>query len=497
MHDEAAMTTSSTQVQGKTLSDISWVSVSRWFSEALYVVRGVVLARLLGPESFGVWSSMSLVRRFVRYSPLGSIHGMVQLAPRADGHGDRVRATRYRETAVGFGLGAALLSAVLIMVIAYGGAGPSDPTRRHLWLGFAVVLIGSQLYEIRLAVLRSQQEFITASMIRIGVAVSSTVLGAVAAWRFGLPGFLVALGTSYAMVLMFKARSLQRPKVDLPTARELIGTGFTIVGAQLLQALMRNVDKILVWAVLGSRALGIYAVPFYLVSLTLLLPTGVTTVAYPRILEQTARKASYTPAWPYLERAMVLIGQLVCPVLALLFLTLHLPITWWLPDYASAIAPGRVLLLVGFFPIIAALPATVLLSLQEQRKLIVLRGAAVIVSTIVVTATLASGGDLVGVALATAPGFALLSVATMVVALRQAQLPTRRRVRAVLWTLFPYALLLALLAATAGPVTPVSNSWSGGVREVLPRMALVCGVLLVWGAWSTHRLGIFSGERTE
>jgi O-antigen/teichoic acid export membrane protein len=492
------MKRSSARARATPFAEVSWITAARYVSEALYLARGMLLARLLGPDMFGVWSSMRLVRRFANFSPLGSTQGMLQLSPLAAGRGDVERAHHYRRTAVGFGLGAALLVAICVAAVAWSRSGPVEAGQRHLWLAFAAVLVVAQLHELQLTVLRSQQRFALVSAAHVGVAVCSTLLGVIAAWRFGLPGFLLALGLSYGAVLVVPARMARpfpRPVADLATTRELIGTGAFILGAQVLQSLMRNVDKLLLWGMLGSRALGIYAVPSYLVNLTLLLPAAVTTVAYPRLLEKSARTGSLSTAWPYLELVTVLLGHLACPILAFLYLTLHLPIAWWLPDYVAAVAPGRILLLLTFLPIVAALPATVLISLGAQGRLLAIRAVAVAVSCVAVTATIRGGGSLAAVALAMAPGFAWLSIATLVAALRHAELPRRRRARVLLWVFAPYLLLLTLLAAFGSTGYDPVDSWRGALSEVLTQVGLVCGGLLAWGAWATHRLGLLAWWR--
>jgi O-antigen/teichoic acid export membrane protein len=42
-----------------TLQNISWLSAAEYLSEAFYFVRGTVLAALIGPQAFGIWSAIS------------------------------------------------------------------------------------------------------------------------------------------------------------------------------------------------------------------------------------------------------------------------------------------------------------------------------------------------------------------------------------------------------------------------------------------------------
>jgi O-antigen/teichoic acid export membrane protein len=467
------------------VSDISWVAAAHYVSEGLYFARGALLAALLGPVGFGVWSSMKIVARFLPYAAIGSLQGMLQLSPNADVRGDTSAAERYRATAVWLGLGAALLAAGVVAAIALAQA---QPATSRPWLIFAVALVLEQISDIQILILRSQQRFGAVSAATVGAALGSSVLGGIAAWRFGLSGFLAAVCVSHACVTFIVARVSRtplRPRFDPATARELVSTGATILVAQVLLTVMQNLDKLLVWTLLGSRALGWYAVPSYLADVVLLMPQAMVTVLYSQLLVTVARTGSHASAWPYLERVTVLLAHVGCLVLGLLFLTWHRVIEGWLPEYVAAIAPGRVLILVAFLPMVAALPATVLISLNGQAKLIALRGVAAGVTSAAVLMTIARGGDLVAVAWATAPGFLLLSVATVLAALRHAGLPWPRRTRMLLSVFSPYALLLALLAAF-GP-----QQTEGITPGLAGQLAIVCGPLLASSAILARRFGVF------
>ena len=110
-----------------TLQNISWLSAAEYLSEAFYFVRGTVLAALIGPQAFGIWSSMRIVVRFLPYAPLGSLQGVLQLAPKADGAGEFATADRYRSTAVALSLMAAILVVIAVVVFSFIGVVSGAP----------------------------------------------------------------------------------------------------------------------------------------------------------------------------------------------------------------------------------------------------------------------------------------------------------------------------------------------------------------------------------
>lgn len=480
------MMSSDAQQSAGTLQKISWLSAAEYLSEAFYFVRGTMLAAIIGPQAFGIWSTMRIVTRFLPYAPLGSLQGVLQLAPKAEGAGDTDTADRYRSTAAALSMIAAILVVIAIVVFSFVGVAPGY---FYVWLVFGIALLPMQIHDIQVFMLRSQERFITVGATKIGLAASTLIFGLFAAWRFGLPGFLVAVGCSFALVTFLAARIAHVPPrllLERAAAKQLVSTGSTILVAELLLTLVQNVDKVLVVYMLGSHALGLYAIPAYVVHAALLLPQAVATVLYPRLMSTLGRTPSPESAWPYLERATIMLACVSCPALAFVSLILHLPIEWWLPDYVGAIAPGRALIIVAFLPIVAALPATILISLGAQKKLIAIRALAVVVSIACITVAIRSDGELVTVALATAPGFALLALATIFSALKKSGLSLRRRVQVLLAVFAPYAALL-LLYRSFGP----ASGAEADPMAVAQQVVFVCGPLLLWSVYSACRMGLF------
>ena len=69
------------------LFHVLFVSGAYYFNNALYLLRGLLLARILGPSVFGIWTAMRLTQTVTAMSHLGTRQGLIQLAPRAQGAG--------------------------------------------------------------------------------------------------------------------------------------------------------------------------------------------------------------------------------------------------------------------------------------------------------------------------------------------------------------------------------------------------------------------------
>ena len=66
-------------------------SIARYLSEFLFLLRGLLLARILGPALFGVWSQLKIALLFLQYSQLGVHEALLREVPYALGGGHEGR----------------------------------------------------------------------------------------------------------------------------------------------------------------------------------------------------------------------------------------------------------------------------------------------------------------------------------------------------------------------------------------------------------------------
>ncbi len=320
----------------------------------------------------------------------------------------------------------------------------------------------------------------------------TTGLGVWAALEHGLFGFVAAMGASYVIALLAAQRlagPLPRPRFERDAARRLVAVGLPIMGSNLLKILLWNVDKLLIWLLMGKVALGTYALQAQITNALMLLPAGVSEVFYPHLLSEIGRSRSRSTARAYLERGTDLLVRCMLPVLALTCLAFHLPIRWWMPEYVDAIAPGVALVLASFFPVAGALPANVLVALRGQRTLLAISGASVAVATVAVTAAILTGGGYLGVALGVSLGLFTRAALVIGAALRRSGAERAAAGRFVGRLGFGFALLLGAVALARFAVPDRNESLSEDAIQTLLRCGLALVVVAPWAlaAWLRPR----------
>ncbi|TCK19046.1 O-antigen/teichoic acid export membrane protein [Thiogranum longum] len=456
------------------LVHFSYVTVSRYVAELFFLARGLTVAHILGPSTFGVWSAMRMLNQFSNIANLGASDGMFQRAPYADAAGNPNAAQRFREVASGINVATALIAACTLAAIA-AFKHPDAPV--SWWLLFAGVVFLTQTYRFNIWLLNSWRMFGLSSIFTIQFAVLSTAAGILGAWQFGLDGFLVALLLSYGITLgtaIALGPPFPRPGWSLATAKELIGTGFPILASGLLMVLLWTTDRLLIWIHLGEKDLGIYTIQSYFTGAMLLIPTAIMSVLRPHLMEALGARTTKTQLVPVMEKGAMLFAQIMWPLVGMAYLIIHLPIRWILPDYAGAIEPGRILMFLTFVTMLGTIPATFLISLGHQKSLLAIRCTSVAVAVFAVTYSLNQGGSYEQIAMATGLGLFTSTALVMAAVFRALKIPGRSRLRYAGWNIGMLVLLAATLALAEWLLPDRPDSWQQDLSSTAGR----CAVLL-------------------
>ena len=296
-----------------------WSFLNNVVGRAGTLIAGIVLARILDPQDYGVFA-VALVAMNLLMSLNDA--GMTAAVVRWPGRVDDIAPT----------------AATLILafsVVLYGllwvGAPPfaaafGVPEATGILRLLAVAIIIDGLFALPTALLtRSflQGRRTTADLVNL--VVSSVVAIVLAKQGFGawsLAWGRVAGNTASGLVILALAPSRPLPGFRVETARNLLGYGLPLTGSSLLVFAMLNVDTVIVGRVLGPVSLGFYVLAFNLsswpVSMFAFAVRRVSLAAFARIADDSARlRAAYL-------RSLALLMAVSLPVCVLLA-TLSVP----------------------------------------------------------------------------------------------------------------------------------------------------------------------------
>lgn len=240
---------------------LAWSVSQQLALRAASFLSGVVLARILVPEDYGVFTvAMAVMTILVASNDLGIVLGVV----RWPGDVDEAAPTA-NTVAIG--------SSVILAAIAIAFAGPftdlmdspeSAPLLRVLALtlvldGVVAVPTGLMIRAFR------QDRLAKAELLSIPVGIGLSIGLALAGAG---PWALVAgrLGGTFVTGTMVLLWAPYRPPLgwSRPVLRPLFGFGLPVAGSTLVEEALLNIDYLIVGALLGPTELGLYLLAFNL-----------------------------------------------------------------------------------------------------------------------------------------------------------------------------------------------------------------------------------------
>ncbi|THD78841.1 MAG: lipopolysaccharide biosynthesis protein [Phenylobacterium sp.] len=445
-----------------------------------------ILARLVGPAEYGL---VSMAMPFILFANVLSDGGMSFALGRRQQVSAELEATvLWLSTAIGgtIAIGLSLLAWPL-------GALMGQPRLPLLIVALSPILLMNGLLAASNAKIIRQGRF---SVFAAGDFLS-TVTGAVVALVAAMHGAgawsLVLQQLALWVVKLVWIGANGRTAVKFcwrfDEARDLIKFGMHTIGSLLADYVSRNVDNLIVGAILGASSLGFYAMAYQIVRVPDMLISG---PLYLYIFTAVAR-AAHDPDRRALQRLAVSVVRLASAGFAPLFCGLaiiaDLAVGVVLGDkWQGAIMPLRWLAGAGFFFCLSALIGATLMALGRsalQLRLSLIQGAA----TIVIVAVTAPFG-LTAVSAGLAIGIGL--VCGVYIHQLAGDLKMRRR------QLF-MALSPALLgvAAMIGVLLPARRLFAGAPPAAELAILVALGALVYAGViFATSRRQLMDDART-
>ena len=374
-------------------------------------------ARLLGPETWGLWNILNLTLAYSGLLHLGTINAMNRDVPIFRGKGDVDRVSLIQSVT----LGVVLISAVIV------GAG--------LWIGSTVfadealsgplvslsLLLAVSLFFIFLQTyLKSNSQFHKMSYQQLVFAGLFPLIALPLAYFFGLPGFiggqaitvgLVAIG----MVSIWKFNL--KPIFNKEETLRLMRIGFPILLVGILYILLTTADRLVIIALLDVKQLGYYSLSIMVVGIIGLIPMLVAQQMYPRMAEAWGRSGSVQEVLKWVYRQTVMAAGITLPIVVVIYLAAPPFIMHFLPDYAPGITAVKIIVVGPFFLALSAGFGNLLNTLNKQVYYLFVQAFALLLNVTLNILLVRAGLGITGVALGTTSTYTVYSIILVVVGL--------------------------------------------------------------------------------
>jgi PST family polysaccharide transporter len=246
-------------------SGLAWTLVGTWGRQAIDMLVFLFLARLLAPAEIGL---MALAMVFVLFAQLLVDQGM----------GDAlVQRREITPIMVDTAFWVALLTGVTLTASVFLLSGPiaallDQPGLQPILQAVSPLFTLAAFTTIQIALLRRQLAFRSLSVRALVASAGGGIVGVALALAGAGVWALVAqqLASAVFSVLTLWWITDWRPSFHASRQefRGLFGFGIHIVGTDLITYLSRNVDNLLVGAVLGPTELGLYVVGYRILTAT-------------------------------------------------------------------------------------------------------------------------------------------------------------------------------------------------------------------------------------
>jgi O-antigen/teichoic acid export membrane protein len=457
--------------------DVAAFAGSQYFLRVAGLLKGFIVARVLGPAGNGLWQHFVIISEYAQYSQLGALQGLNKVLGHRVGRGDDASAEAARRT----GTGAVMVGAIALWIALCGWVALRwdhlDPADRWGLPLLGLVAVAEQASFVTMTILRAHSRIGVISAAETGFAVCNLVVSIALLLRWGAAGLLIGWlvsRTATAWWMIRRGGYGFRPALVPAELRELLWTGLPIYLFQLTRVGIRNIDRVLVDSVLDRSMLGIYGLAVTIAGLVRYVADAVGFVVYPLFLRSYGETGDPRAGRDLLTRPTELLALLVPIALGVSYLLLHLPVLWLLPEFVGSIDIYRLLTLSMAFQCLAVLPGFYLMAIDRQNGLVPLGVAAVAFDYFAGRWMITAGWGLPGVAFAMGLGSFFYCT---VILLHAGAFAWGSPRGALLWTLRVYAplALFATLVAVLRWSVPRSPLASAGETT---RASLEGGVFL-------------------
>ena len=399
--------------RGRLLRDMGAVGVSLYVTRALYLLRGLVTARFLGPSDYGIWGTLGILLNYSNLAPMGSADAVARQVPFHKARGEEDRAREVVEQSFSFNLYASLLATLAILLYAQARRASLEPV---FFAGLHVAAAGitlQQLYFYYRIVLRAEGRFFFQSKVDILLAMVNVpvTIGLVALWR--LKGLYVSYVLVYVWIvgyLVWNVPIRLRFRLDLPLLVDLVRIGFPLYLLGLTYTLFMSVDRMIIAKFLTSADMGYYTIAYTIIGTLGEVPMVVAQVMSPNLIGRYSRSATKAEMLPYVEMPTVAIATFFPPLQVLVLISAEWVMHYILPRFLPGFVPIEILLFGAFFIALTRGPSSFLLAVRKQIVAVGIYAICVLAAFGLNLWFVKIGWGLIGVSVATSATYALLFV---------------------------------------------------------------------------------------
>ena len=295
-------------------SNTRWVALSQGARVVSQLVSMTVLARLLAPDAYGLMALAAIVTNLAYlFRDMGTGAALIQAAAVSPRMASTVHWTNL---ALGLLIGLAIAGAAPLMAHVF-----REPQLAAVLLLLAVVFPVTGAGVVHQALLERESKFAVVAGAEIAAAMSGLGVALLLAWRgfgvFSLVGQMIASTLVATTIIVLRSSFRPGRHWELAEFKAIARFSGNLSLFNVVLYISRNADSMVVGRILGTAALGVYAMAYRL----MLFPLQNMTFVVARVLfpVMSRKQESTTEVAALYLRALGFIAFLTAPLMAGLF----------------------------------------------------------------------------------------------------------------------------------------------------------------------------------
>lgn len=382
------------------------------------IVRGIVIAGVLGPNNYGIWSIFNVIMSYVPYTHFGLLDGMTKQIPLLKGKGSFEHVKVMRDTAWSALM---VITLVITVVMLSGSFIFQNRFSNEVVVGFrilACLIFFFQIFIFLTSYIRLDDHFSLLSISMGGQTVISLVLMLILFNTLSnkLYAALLALIVTYLIInagILLTTKYDLKLKFDLSAIRSMVFSGLPIVIICIGNVLILSIDRWVVAGSLGRQELGFYGFAFTISNFLSLLPTSISFTLYTKMLHRYGQTNDPRSSEKFVYLPSLVVSYFMSLACVATAVVMPVFIRFALPAYAKGIDTVVVLLMAGYFISTVSLFGNFLISVDKVRQVFIAQVVAILLNLAINITVVRLGYGIKGVAFGT--GFSYLIYATLVI----------------------------------------------------------------------------------
>jgi O-antigen/teichoic acid export membrane protein len=452
-------------------------SASTYTFQFISVIRGLIIAHVLSPSFYGVWSILKTFFQFGSFIGLGSSQAMAREVPFYDGQGDAEKGRRIKQNTLTWCL---LLAVTISLTTSFLSFTPFVENYKLEMRLASLVFIFNAVHLYIPHLLRSERRIYLLSRYYMTYAILNTVFGLSLVFTFKVAGLLIgmALSMMILIIVLIQNKYLNfNLQLQKKTLKYLFRIGFPILLIASTVHLMTSIDKVVIFFMLGSIETGYYGLASFFSEIINYLPQAITTVLLPRMIYQLGQKKGPKELEHFYTKPLFLLAGIVPILLGFIVINIDLFILYLVPKYTPSVEVLRILILGLFFAVVWTIPKYILIAFNKQNALMLWIPVFLLFGTIVDILVIQMGFGILGVATGSAFVLFCVSLFTNIYALQILEKKTREKLQTAGKIYGPFFYILCGLLPTFS-ITMEHPLFTDAVRSLV--FLIYCLPLLIY-----------------